>query len=97
MRLNETSKIMVYSNMHLLRYCKGAGISIDKLKKCNIEQMGNMYVFVLDRKNVPISKSLIPLDIDLETQPDIVLTMKIESEDNIQINTTDKTIRVLNL
>ena len=42
MRLNETSKIMVYSNMHLLRYCKGAGISIDKLKKCNIEQMGRV-------------------------------------------------------
>ena len=95
MRLSNSSKVMVFGNINLLRYCQNSGISIEKLKKCNIEKMGDMYVFVLDKENMPKSKCLIPLDIDLETQPDVVLTMNIQSENNIEINTTDKTVRVL--
>ena len=97
MRLNESSKILVFGNINLIKYCNGAGISIDKLKRCNIEKMGNTYVFVLSKENTPKSNLIIPLDIDIETQPDVVLTMEIQNEENIKFETTDKTLRLLAL
>jgi len=95
MRLNNSSKTMVFGNINLIRYCHGAGISLDKLKKCNIEKMGNTYVFVLSKENMPKSNSLIPLDVDIATQPDVVLTMEVLGEENINFGTTDKTLRIL--
>ena len=97
MRLSENSKFMVCGNVNLLRYCTESGISIEKLKQCNIEKMGNHYVFVLSKENKPKSKCMLPLDIDLETQPDIVLTMEIQGEDKVKFETTDKTVRVLSI
>lgn len=97
MRLSDNSKYMVCGNIELLKYCNTSGISVEKLKKCNIEKMGNNYVFVLTKENKPKSNSIIPLDIDLETQPDIVLTMKIQGDNDIIFETTDNTIKVLNM
>lgn len=97
MRLSDNSKYMVCGNIELLKYCSTTGISIEKLKKCNIEKMGNNYVFVLAKENKPKSNSIIPLDIDMETQPDIVLTMKIHGDNDIIFETTDNTIKILNI
>lgn len=95
MRLSENSKFLVCGNVKLLDYCTKVGISIDKLKKCNIEKMGNCYVFVLSKENKPKSSNMIPLDIDLATQPDIVLTMEVNGEHDIRFETTQKTKRIL--
>ena len=95
MRLSDNSKFMVCGNINLINYCLEAGISIDKLKRCNIEKMGNYYVFVLSKENKPKSNNMLPLDIDLETQPDVVLTMEIQGDNNVKFETTDKTRRVL--
>jgi hypothetical protein len=95
MRLNDASKTLVCGNIELLKKCSEAGISIDKLKKCNIEKMGKQYVFVLSKDNKPKSKCSLPLDIDIDTQPDIVLIMEVTDENKIQFETTDKTRRVL--
>ena len=95
MRLNNASKTLVCGNVELLKKCNEAGISIDKLKKCNIEKMGKNYVFVLAKDNKPKSKCSLPLDIDIETQPDIVLIMEVTDENGIKFETTDKTRRVL--
>ena len=95
MRLNDSSKTLVFGNVNLIRYCQGAGISIDKLKRCNIEKMGNTYVFVFSKENAPKSNLLIPLDVDMATQPDVVLKMEILDDTNITFETTDKTLRLL--
>ena len=59
--------------------------------------MGNTYVFVLSKDNIEQSNLIIPLDIDMDSQPDIVLTMEVEPEGSIKLNTTDKTVRLLNI
>lgn len=94
MRLSESSKKILLGNVELLRYCKSGGISIEKIKRCNIEKMGDTYVFVLNKENTPISKNLIPLDVDLLTQPDVVLIMD-ASNRNLEFKTTEKTIRLI--
>ena len=95
MRLNNQSKALVCGNIELLKKCNEVGISIDKLKKCNIEKMGNNYVFVLSKDNKPKSKSSLPLDIDLDTQPDIVLIMEVTDDNTIRFETTQYTKRIL--
>jgi hypothetical protein len=96
MRLNASSRIAINGNVNLLRYCQDAGISMDKLKECNIEKMGDNYVYVLSKENAPRSNALIPLDKDLETQPDVVLIMHINTETSqVEFETTSKTMRVL--
>lgn len=95
MRLSKESRAIIYGNIELLKKCNEAGIDLDKLKKCNIEKMGKQYVFVLSKENKPKSKSSLPLDIDIDTQPDIVLIMKINDKQQITFETTDSTRRIL--
>lgn len=96
MRLNTSSRAMIFGNIELNTFCNKAGISMNKLKSCNIEKMGeNMYVFALSKESVPKSKNIIPLDTDIDSQPEVVLTM--EFENNIfNFETTQFTKRVLN-
>lgn len=95
MRLNDASKTLICGNIELLKKCNEAGISIDKLRMCNIEKMGKKYVFVLSKDSKPKPKCDLPLDVDIDTQPDIVLIMEVTDENKIQFETTDKTKRVL--
>ena len=96
MRLSDNSKLLVFGNIDLIKYCKSSGISLEKLKKCSIEKMGNNYVFVLSKNNNVKSSSLIQLDVDLDTQPDIVLIMEVTDGKFIEFKTTNKTLRILN-
>jgi hypothetical protein len=93
--LSEKSKAVVLGNINLLQYCKETGIDINKLKICRIEKMGDYYVFGLEKEKRPKSSQLIPLDTDLETQPDIVLTMEPDENGNMHFQTTNKTMRIL--
>lgn len=97
MRLNKPSKEIVMGNVILLNHCNKIGVDLKRLKKCNIERMGNMFVFVLSKENVPKSMAAVPLDIDIASQPDIVLIMKIEEDGKITFEETEKTIRILNV
>lgn len=96
MRLNNNTKTIIFGNVHLINYCKNAGIDTNKLKKCEIEKMGNIYVFVLSKENTPKSTCMIPLDVDIATQPDIVLTMEVTENEKYKFETTAKTVRLLN-
>lgn len=51
MRLNKNDKYIMMGNIELLNKCKEMAVDINKLKKCNVEQMGNHYVFVLSKDN----------------------------------------------
>lgn len=96
MRLSESNKKLVLGNIEILKFCHDSCIDVNKLSKCNIERMGDFYVFGLDKENIPESKQpWLPLDIDIESQPDIVLTVDLEDIDNMKFETTDKTKRVL--
>ena len=97
MRLGRANKRIVLGNVELIKYCKSAGISVEKLKQCEIEQMGNLFVFVLEKENKPKSKCLIPLDVDLDTQPDVVLTMEVDENNSLEFETFEKTRRILNV
>lgn len=96
MRLNESSKQILFGNIELIKYCRGAGVSIEKIKRCNIERMGDLYVFVLSKDNV---KDLADkyLEYDIDTQPDIVLTMEYKDGKGFEFETTEFTKRVLNI
>lgn len=94
MRVSDTLKTVVFGNKHLIKYCESAKIDMFKLKKCNIERMDNTLVFTLDKESKPKSGQIIPLDIDLATQPDPVLQMEIDG-DRIEFYKTDKTNRIM--
>lgn len=95
MRLSKEHKAVLFGNVDLLMFCKNSAIDLKKLKECNIEEMGHgVYVFTLSKAVKPKSEQLLPLDIDLMTQPDIVLTAEV-SNDKLEINTTKHTKRVL--
>lgn len=94
MRVSDTLKTVVFGNKHLINYCESAKIDMFKLKKCNIERMDNTLVFTLDKESKPKSSQIIPLDIDLATQPDPVLQMEIDG-DRIEFYKTDKTNRIM--
>lgn len=51
--------------------------------------MDNILAFTLEKENKPKSTQIIPLDIDLATQPDPVLQIEV-SDDEIHFHTTDK-------
>lgn len=93
--LNATTKKLILGNVELLKYCNSACIDVLKLGQCNIERMGHHYVFGLKKENIPISTAGLPLDIDIASQPDVVLIMTVTEEDII-FETTEKTIRILN-
>lgn len=94
MRLNKDAKSILFGNIYLLDYCNKSCIDMAKLKKCNIEVMGKNYIFVLSKEDAPISKQLLPLDMDLLTQPDVVLIAEVDG-DKLMIQTTEKTMRVI--
>lgn len=94
--LAKSTKQLIMRNVDLLNYCMQHGINIDKLNKCNIEKMGDEFIFVLDKENVPVSKEIFPLDIDIATQPDIVLIVTVENN-VFNVETTEFTKRILNL
>ena len=86
--------LVLFGNIELIKYCNSSGLSIEKIRRCNIEKMGDTYVFVLNKENAPKSKELIPLDIDLLTQPDVVLIMDAGNKD-LRFQTTEKTTRLI--
>lgn len=94
MRLSNTLKTLVLGNVHLIEYCDLTGIDVSKLKRCNIERMDNLLAFTLEKENKPKSTQIIPLDIDLATQPDPVLQIEVNG-DKLNFHTTDKTSRIL--
>lgn len=94
MRISNTLKTIVLGNTHLIEYCNSTGIDISKLKSCNIERMDNLLVFALEKENKPKSTQIIPLDVDLATQPDPVLQIEVNG-DKLNFHTTDKTSRIL--
>lgn len=96
MKLSEDMKRLVLGNIDLIKYCNQVGIDMEKLSKCRIEKMGTNYVFALSKENVPVSKQLIPLDYDLDSQPDIVLILNFDNN-VINFETFNETKRVLNL
>lgn len=96
MRQNESSKAVIFGNIDLNRYCNNAGISLNKLRNCNIEKMGDMYVFVLSKDHPYKNSDDLPLAHDIDTQPDIVLTMEYIANEGFKFETTKYTRRVLN-
>lgn len=94
MRLNENHKRVICGNVEIIKFCSETGISVKRLTECNIEKMGDLYVFVLNKDKEYESQNILPLDIDMETQPDVVLTVD-SSSNPLKIETTDKTQRLL--
>ena len=96
MRLNKNDKYILMGNIELLNKCKEMAVDINKLKKCNVEQMGNHYVFVLSKDNVPKQGRIPSLANDIATQPDIVLIMKVDNG-KLTFETTEYTPRILRI
>lgn len=86
---------MIFGNKDLIKFCNESGISMQKMRKCNIEKMGDIYVFVLS-KNHGYGKDTY-LEHDLKTQPDVVLLMMYDGNNKFNFETTEKTERVLNI
>ena len=96
MRLNKNDKYILMGNIELLNKCKEMAVDINKLKKCNVEQMGNNYVFALSKDNVPKQGRIPSLANDIATQPDIVLIMTVENG-KLTFETTEYTPRILRI
>lgn len=94
MRLNDDMKRIVIGNVDLIKYCNSIGVDLSKLRKCHIERMGNHLVFGLPKIGVLKSQNELPLDIDIDSQPDIVLVMTVEGDD-LRFETTKNTVKVL--
>lgn len=94
MKLSEDTKYLVLGNIELLNYCNKCGVDINKLRKCRIDKMGNSFVFGYPKDNPPKSKQLIPLDIDIATQPYVVLIVTVD-DNRLNIETTKDTIQIL--
>jgi len=94
-RLGDNAKLLVLGNSELVHFCYRNRIDLFKLQQCNIEVLGDgYYAFVLSREDVSTSKQLLPLDYDISSQPDVVLTLQIK-DGKFKFKTTSKTKRVL--
>ena len=93
MRLSNVIKTVVLGNVHLIKFCEASKIDMNKLQQCDIERIDNELVFTLDKVDKPKSTQVLPLDIDIATQPDPVLVM-IVNEKEVKFSTTNKTHRV---
>ncbi len=63
-------KNLILGNVQLIEYCHNNDVDISMLKNCNIERMGDLFLFVLPQKDLePI------MDNDIATQPKIILAM----------------------
>ena len=96
MRLSKDVQNVVLGNIELIKYCQNCGIDIKQLKKCNVERMGPHYVFGMPKKAAANSDNILKLDIDMDTQPDIVLIMTAENG-KISFETTKHTTKVLDI
>lgn len=98
MRLNESSRRLAFGNIDLLKYCNSVCIDTHELEKCNIEKMGDMYVFVMSKKLEGIDTKTCLLEHDIATQPDIVLTMEYNKDKkSFEFETTEHTKRILKI
>ena len=95
MRLSDSSKEILFGKKDLIKYCNNVGIVMSKLELCNIEKMGETYVFVLSKDNGYCKTTL--LEHDMDTQPDIVLTMEYQGPKQFKFETTNYTKRILNI
>lgn len=99
MRLAESTKLLILGNKELLKHCRKYNIDMSKLKQCSIEQMGNnfdtYFLFGLPKENIPKSQCELPLDIDIASQPDVVLEVTVTNLGTIIIENTNKTVRIL--
>ena len=87
--LSKACKVKIMGNKHLIEYCRNNGINTDKLKACNIEKMGDTFFFVLSK-----GISYPTMDNDIDSQPDVVLTMEAKG-DNFEFAKTDRTARII--
>jgi hypothetical protein len=87
--LKKSFKDIIMGNVQLMDYCKENDIKLNKLKSCNIEKMGDVYYFVL-----PKGMEQTSLDNDIDSQPDVVLTMD-TSDDTFRFANTEWTPRVI--
>lgn len=96
--LCESLKTIVLDSKELLKFCSKNKISITKLKQCRIEKItheeNDMYLFCLDKGKQLNEQG--GIWIDGFGPPDIVLVIRVEKDGSIKIETTDKTIIVLN-
>ena len=92
--LSKELTILINRNVELLKYCNEQNIDLEKLSQCYIEKMGNEFLFCLSKENVPVSTQILPLDIDIATQPDVVLIIRVEGK-SLFFETTEKTNRIL--
>lgn len=97
MRLIEKEKKMFMRNVDFIKYINSNPIDVEKLKKCNIEKMGGDYYIVLSKENIPKSTCALPLDVDIASQPDIVLIASVNEQGALNIKETEKTKRILRL
>lgn len=95
MRLIDKEKKMFMRNIDFIEYINSKPIDVDKLNKCNIEKMGGDYYIVLSKDNIPKSTCALPLDVDIESQPDIVSIVIVNEDGTLDIQETDKTKRIL--
>lgn len=95
MRLIDKEKKMFMRNIDFIEYINSKPIDVDKLNKCNIEKMGGDYYIVLSKDNIPKSTCALPLDVDIESQPDIVLIVSVNGDGTLDIQETGKTKRIL--
>lgn len=95
MRLIDKEKKMFMRNVDFIKYIHSHPIDVEKLKKCNIEKMGGDYYIVLSKENIPKSTYALPLDVDIESQPDIVLIVSVNEDGTLDIQETGKTKRIL--
>lgn len=96
MRLNSKNKAIVMGNVELLRYCQKKAINLDKIKTCEIEKMGDKFVFCLNKEDLPVPLSEVLLEYDIVSQPYIVLIMWADEQGKIFFKETSDTFRVLN-
>lgn len=94
MRLIDKEKKMFMRNIDFIKYINSNPIDVEKLKKCNIEKMGGDYYIVLSKENIPKSTYALPLDVDIASQPDIVLIISIDEDGTLNIQETGKTQRI---
>ena len=87
--LGAATRNILFGNVQLLEYCKNHSIDMSKLHQCNVERMGSKYFFVMRKKCDDVT-----LENDIDSQPDVVLTMDASSE-RFQFENTEWTKNVI--
>lgn len=85
---------LIMGNLELLNYCNEHYVDLEKLAQCHIEKMGNEFMFCLPKENVPVSSQILPLDIDIATQPDVVMILRVERK-SLAFELTAESHRIL--